>query len=208
MATRVPTEQRRRALVEAALRQYTTVGIEATTRTSLAAELGVDRVIVHRLYPDLDDLFADVVAHVRSVGDEEITAAAAAVDALTDASQLWETLIGHVLRAARAHPLEWRFFFLTPTDPGAAALLSTMRSETSARIVLELVARADEPGTIEEGQELAWGATFLSQGLLGALARHLAVGDPADDDRFVRYVASIVDDFVDVPAWLAARGTP
>lgn len=191
-----------------ALRQYTTLGIEATTRTSLATELGVDRVIVHRLYPDLDDLFADVVDHVRSIGAAEITAAAAAADELTDPALLWETVIGHIVRAARAHPLEWRFFFLTPTEPRAAAQLAAMRSEVSARVVGELVARADVPGTTEEIQELAWGATFLSEGLFGALAAHLAHGDPTDDDRFVRYVASILDDFVDVPEWLAARDDP
>lgn len=206
MTTRVPSDQRRRDLVTAALRQYTTIGIEATTRTSLATELGVDRVIVHRLYPDLDDLFAEVLAHVRSVGDAEIDAVAAAVDAVTDPAALWETLLGRILLVARRHPLEWRFVFLSPTSPTMAAQLAGLRAELTARIVGELVARADAPANEEEDQELAWGATFFFQGVFGSIAQHLAHGDPADDGRFVRYLASILDDWVDLPGWLTARG--
>jgi len=207
MVARVPSEQRRRELVSVALRQYTTLGLAATTRSSLAAELGVDRVIVHRLYPDLDDLFVDVIGHVRSVGDAEITAVVEAVDELSSPAALWEMLLARVVRAARAHPLEWRFLFLTLSDPEAAAQLTALRAEVTARVIGELVARADEPENDEERRELAWGATFLYQGLFGSIARQLTHGDPADDERFVQYLASIVEDVVDLPAWLAARDT-
>lgn len=205
MSTRVSSEERRAELIAEALRQYVTVGLEATTRTSLAGALGVDRVIVHRLYPDLDALFDDVVEHVRSVGFEEIAAVAASVDELARAGDLWELLVGRIVAAARSHPLEWAFLFLTPPNPEVAARLDRLRTEVAELAIGELVARADAPATDEERRELAWGATFVYQGLFGSVAAHLATGDEADDEHFVRTLAEVLDELIDVPASLTAE---
>ena len=194
MAGRVTSEQRRRDLITVALRQYVARGIEGTTRTSLATELGVDRVIVHRLYPDLDDLFDDVLTRVRQVGIEAIDEAAAAADDLEDLEDVWPLLLGMVLRAARSHPDEWQFLFLTPTGAGTAERLTAFQRELADRVVGELTARAPSDGSAQQRQEVTWGATFLYQGLFGSIAAHLADGDPDDDDRFVAYLADLIDE--------------
>lgn len=196
MSRRVTSEERQRELIAVALRQYVELGIAATTRTTLAAELGVDRVIVHRLYPDLDDLFTDVIDHVGAVGARAIDDAAAAADALGDDDELWSELLGMLLRAARAHPYEWQFLFLTPTGAGTAERLVAFQSLMADRIIGELTARVDAGASAERRQEIGWAARFLYEGLFGSIAAHLAHGDEGDDGRFVAHLSVLIDDLL------------
>ena len=192
MAARVTSEQRRQELIEVALGQYVERGLAATTRTSLAAELGVDRVIVHRLFPDLDELFAAVVDHVRAVGDLAIDEAVAAGDGEAPEVQL-RAGIEVILRAARATPDAWRFLFLTPAAPDAAAQLRSLQDHAAARIVGEMVTRGEQDYPDEDPQVIRWGATFLYRGLFATLADHLEHGRAEDDERLVAFLAEGVE---------------
>ena len=196
MAARVTSEQRRQELIEAALGQYVERGLAATTRTSLAAELGVDRVIVHRLFPDLDQLFDAVVDHVRAIGDRAIDEAVAAGDGEAPGVQLragFEVILG----AARATPDAWRFLFLSPATPAAAAQLRSLQDHAAARILGEMVTRGEQDFPDQDPQVIRWGATFLYRGLFATLADHLEHGRPGDDDRLVAFLADVVEGVLD-----------
>lgn len=196
MPARVTSDQRRQQLLAEALHQYVEQGVTATTRTSLAEALGVDRVIVHRLFPDLDDLFAAVVDHVRGIGDVAIDAAVAAGRGAAPEVQL-RTGIEVMLAAARAAPDAWRFLFVTPATPEAAAQLRSLQDHAARRILGEMVARAEQGQAPEDRQAILWGATFLYQGLFGTLAHHLEDGDPDDDARLVAFLAELVERVLD-----------
>lgn len=192
MGARVTSEERREQLVDVALRQFAELGLEGTTRTSLAAELGVDRVIVHRLYPDLDDLFTDVLARVRELGDRLLEEAVAAADAAPDPATRWSAALEAIVREARANRHAWAFLFLTPTGSGVATQLAAFQAEIATRVIGEFTARAESEGAPAGRQEIAWGSMFLYQGLFGAIASHLRDGDPADDADFVAHLAGLV----------------
>lgn len=189
---RVTSQQRREQLIDAALHQYVELGVAATTRTSLAEALGVDRVIVHRLFPDLDDLFSAVVDHVRHLGDEAIDAAVAAGEGAPPEVQL-QTGFEVILTAARAAPDAWRFLFVTPATSEAAAQLRSLQDHAAMRILGEMVARAEQDLADEDRRVIVWGATFLYQGLFGVLADHLERGDPTDDEQLVEFLAELVE---------------
>lgn len=192
MAARVTSEERRRQLIEAALHRYVEHGVTATTRTSLAADLGVDRVIVHRLFPDLDALFEAVVDHVRRIGDQAIDEAVAAADDAAPGSEL-RAGFEAILAAARTEPDAWRFLFAMPATDEAAAQQRALQDHAALRIMGEMVTRGEQDYPDEDPQVIRWGATFLYQGLFGTLADHLANGSPADDERLVAFLADIVD---------------
>lgn len=192
MAGRVTSEQRRRQVVEVALRQYAERGLDATTRTSLATELGVDRVIVHRLYPDLDDLFDDVLLEVRALAERAIDEAARAADEAATRDEQWRAVLGVIVRAARSHRHAWQFLFLTPTGSEVATRLAELQREIAARVIDELTARAPTDGSERWDQETTWVTTFIYQGLFGAIAQHLEQDGTGDDARFVAHLAAML----------------
>lgn len=62
--TYLPSEQRRRLLVEAALRVMVEHGIEAATTRAIAKEAGVPLGLLHYCYSNKDDLLADAYLHI------------------------------------------------------------------------------------------------------------------------------------------------
>ena len=196
MAARVTSEQRRRQVLDVALHQYVERGVAATTRTSLSAELGVDRVIVHRLFPDLDELFSAVVDHVRGIGDAAVDEAVATADtAARDGAPQVQLRAGFevILAAARTQPDAWRFLFVSPPTAEAATQLRALQDHIALRILGEMVARGEQGFPDQDPQVIRWGATFLYRGLFGTLADHLEHGDAADDERLVTFLADVVE---------------
>lgn len=72
--TRVKSDERRQAVVVAAVECFARKGFYGTTTHEIAESAGISQPYLYRLYPNKEALFAAAVAHVSDVMAETLTA--------------------------------------------------------------------------------------------------------------------------------------
>ncbi len=192
MVARVKSGQRREQVIDAALGQLAATGYDATTMVSIAAELGIDRVIIYRQFADFDELFRAVLEHVRRMIDDAVDEAIRLAINEPDAETRSKTLLTSLLISARSRPDVWRFLRNVPSAGDGRAQVTALNDELAARIIGELVTHGTEARPTMSRKELTWGASFLYNGAFGALAAHLDHEPERTDAEFVVFLNRMV----------------
>jgi AcrR family transcriptional regulator len=201
MGKRMSSTDRREQIIDTALGQLAANGFDATSVASVAAELGIDRVIIYRQFSDFHELFRAVVEHVGELIDDavdEAIGAGAEVPIALGAEVHGDTraraVLSSLLAAARARPEVWRFLRNPPSSGDARLQVAALNDAVASRLMGQIVTDGNERGP-EHGysaQYLAWGAAFLYNGALGAFALQLDNPSKRTDAEFVAFVSFMI----------------
>jgi AcrR family transcriptional regulator len=177
-AKRVPMAERRRQVLDAALKIIATGGYDAVSMEAVAREVGVTRPVVYGAFPSLPVLLAALVVReerraVRVLSEivpDELPYGVDPDDVLVDS-------MTRFLRAVAEHPNAWRLILL-PIE-GTPALLRREVRRRRANLLKEL------RGIVRWGLEHRGGLGGLDEDLLarailsaGEQAARLLLSDP------------------------------
>lgn len=185
-AARVPPEQRREQLLDAALRLISRDGYAGLTIEAIAAEAGVTKPVVYGAYAKLPALLGELLDRTQ---DEALTQLLAAFPATgTTGQHLPAEMTRAWASAVRRHPDTWAPILLT----GAQTPLVVLdRIEQGRRLVCASVA-----GLLAGAGEPTRRHQLAAQALI-AVAEHfgrmllLSPGDIGDEE-----LAALIDDLV------------
>ncbi|MCU1658852.1 MAG: regulatory protein TetR [Pseudonocardiales bacterium] len=196
MTTRMPVEDRRAQLVEAALAVAASEGIGAATVRRVAEEAGVALGVVHYCFADKDELFAAlatrIVDELARAGSEGL-----AFDGATDlagalhaaVAALWDTI--EVTRGAQLLTYEITTHALRDPDLHAVARRQYEVSHAAAASLLALAADASGAAWVRPLDDVAGEALAFVDGVT---LRWLVDGDSAAArarlDGFAAYLAT------------------
>ena len=177
-ATRMPAADRRRHLVETAIRLFTTRSYRGTTTAEIARTAGVSEPILYRHFASKRDLYLAVLEHVwaktRETWQRKLDEAADACDAVEAIGK------GHV--SVRSPKLQLAELWVqalgeASDDPELRRHLRGHMREVH-EFVASLIRRGQEQGAIAQERDPdseAW--IMLSGGILGMVGRRIGVLD-------------------------------
>lgn len=184
-APRVPLEERRAQLRDAALRLIAREGYGAVTIEAIAAEAGVTKPVVYGAYDKLPDLLGDLLDRTQQDALSQLLAAfphaSADTPSAAEVARSWAA-------AVRKHPDTWAPVLLTGAQTPQVVL---ERIEVSRRLVCDTIA-----SLFAEGRTPTRRQRFASQAII-AVAEHfgrallLSPAAITDDE-----LADLVDDLV------------
>ncbi len=158
---RLPPEQRRRLIVDAAGRLFGEHGYDGTRLVDVAAAAGVTKPILYRHFADKTALYLALLERHR----EDLAGFESAIPAAGTLEQRLRTVVDVWLDYVEAHAYAWRMLF---RDTGGGAEIQAFRVEVHAR------ARATLVGLLR-----ALGRDELPERELEPLAELLSMGQAA-----------------------------
>jgi AcrR family transcriptional regulator len=172
-SARLPREQRRQQLIEAAAGAFLERGFDNTSMEDVARAAGVTRLIVYRIFESKQDLY-------RAVLDQLMAALAGSFGGL-DVDEIRRRGAARVLLSvARRHPdafrLLWRHALYEAEFLDVAVLFRTYVTNYARAILANFI--------IDDERRLEWAARSAGASLIESLCVWLDVGDPARDDEF------------------------
>lgn len=180
-ATRMPAAERRRHLVETAIRLFTEGSYRGTTTAEIARAAGVSEPILYRHFASKRDLYLAALEHVweraRSSWERALTEAPDACAAVEEIGR------GHVsVRSAKLQLAELWVQALSEAseDPELRRRVRRHMREVHD-FVADLIRRGQEQGAISADRDAnaeAW--IMLAGGILGMVGRRVGLLD--DDD--------------------------
>ena len=184
----LPRADRRLAILDGAARAFVLDGYTATSMEEVAAASGITKLIVYRHFDSKESLYRAVLERVHQRLSDEFR---------SGLHQGPEGIVRSMLSVAREHPegvqLLWRHAARESAFAGYADELRE-HALTVSRLLLEPYV---EPAMRE------WAAHTSVGYLVEAILAWLDQGDPARDDRFVRYASDALRGAVG--AWAAAN---
>lgn len=165
----MPRAERRAQLIGAAAAAFLERGYDGTSMESVAAQAGVTRLIVYRIFEGKEALYRAVLQSVterlRTEFDRDRTSETAAT----------------LLHVAREHPdafrLLWRHARHEPAFAAEAELFRLAAAEYADAIIVRFIADATYR---------RWSAAAVIDHLHEGICSWLDIGDPARDDEFAR----------------------
>ena len=137
---RLPTEQRRQTLADAASELFAQQGYDHVTLDEVAARAGVTKVIVYRHFGSKKELYLTLLGAHR---DQLLRTLAEGMAAKRPLPQRVEEVANAWFGYVEAHPFAWRMLFQDVTgDPQIKAFHANMRDTARAAIV-SLIAAED-----------------------------------------------------------------
>ena len=143
MAARVPAEQRRRDLVDAAFRTMSQLGIKGATTRAICAEAGVNQSVFHYCFRSKDELIGEVA---RTINQRSFGAVEEVLARTDDPAELIRGCIDAYWQHVLKDPLEALLIFelthFSLRQPGweAAARASRTGNLESVDVLLAMVA--------------------------------------------------------------------
>ena len=188
-ATRLPAAERRRALVDTALRVFAEGSYRGTTTAEIAREAGVSEPILYRHFASKRDLYLACIEEswhgLRTMWDEAIGEAASSREFLPAMSGCYLSLRDAKHRVAE---LWMQATVEAADDPEVRKFLRRQLREVRD-YVAEVIRRCQADGTVLEARDPeaeAW--IFVAGGLLGTMGRRL--GGLLGEDDFARIRSS------------------
>ena len=188
-ATRLPAAERRRALVDTALRGFAEGSYRGTTTAEIAREAGVSEPILYRHFASKRDLYLACIEEswhgLRTMWDEAIGEAASSREFLPAMSGCYLSLRDAKHRVAE---LWMQATVEAADDPEVRKFLRRQLREVRD-YVAEVIRRCQADGTVLEARDPeaeAW--IFVAGGLLGTMGRRL--GGLLGEDDFARIRSS------------------
>ena len=164
---RLSGEERRVALLDAALEVFAKRGYHASSIDDIAREAGVSKALIYEHFTSKQDLYAELLEH--HAGELFSTLAEAISEAGRSASARLEVGLEAFYGFVEEHRVAWRMLFREATDPETAIVLDRVTAEVTA-FVAGLI--REDPGS-RRGQDDAatreHGVQVVAQLLVGAI---------------------------------------
>jgi AcrR family transcriptional regulator len=192
-APRLPPEERREQLIDAALRVIVAKGYEGISVEAVAREAGVTRPVVYDHFPNLAHLLQALIAREERFSLEQLSEV---VPQLPDSGDPIDLLAGGVrrfLEAVSARPATWRLILL-PLDGTPAIVRDHVERNRAGMLerIERLVKRSVEQGQLPSGLDVALASRAIRD--LGEEAGRMVLTDPEhySPERYGRFVESIM----------------
>jgi AcrR family transcriptional regulator len=189
---RLPPEQRREQLLDAALQIIARDGYAGVSIEAIAREAGVTRPVVYSVYDSLGPLLHALLARQEERALAQLMAVIPAEADLTQPDALLLLVVRRLVEVVGGDPLTWRPILLAPegTPPAVRARIAADREVVRARVEdLVRAALTRRPG-------LAADPAIVAHGLI-AMAEHfgrLIVEDPErfDAEGLLRTIEALI----------------
>ncbi|MEA2454055.1 MAG: hypothetical protein QOI45_317 [Thermoleophilaceae bacterium] len=164
---RLTGEERRAAILDAALAVFAERGYHVSSIDDIAREGGVSKALIYEHFTSKQQLYAELLE--QHAGELFSVLAEAISEAGTTASARLATGFDAFYGFVEQHRVAWRMLFREATDPEAVAVLDRVMAQVTA-IVAGLI--AEDPGSrkVADDEEIReQGIQVLAQLLVGAV---------------------------------------
>jgi AcrR family transcriptional regulator len=164
---RLTGEERRAAILDAALAVFAERGYHVSSIDDIAREGGVSKALIYEHFTSKQQLYAELLE--QHAGELFSVLAEAISEAGTTASARLATGFDAFYGFVEEHRVAWRMLFREATDPEAVAVLDRVMAQVTA-IVAGLI--AEDPGSrkVADDEEIReQGIQVLAQLLVGAV---------------------------------------
>jgi len=192
-APRLPAEERREQLIDAALRVIVVNGYEGISIEAVAREAGVTRPVVYDHFPNLAHLLQALIAREERYSLEQLSEV---VPQLPQQSDLVDMLAGGVrrfLEAVSVRPATWRLILL-PLDGTPAIVREHVESNRAQMLkrIERLVKLAVDTGSLPSDLDVVLAARAIRD--LGEAAGRMVLTDPDHytPERYGRFVELVM----------------
>lgn len=193
-AARLPGNERREQLLDAALRLISTEGYDAITIASIAREAGVTRPVVYGQFPSLADLLQALLERQAHRAMQQIAAAMPIDPGDRDPDEVARNGLRVFLEAVAAEPDTWRPILLPPQSTPEALRERMTRTRAQIASVLRDVVRW---GLLRRGVREDVDVELFTMTLMGMFeeAGRLVLHDPErfPPERFVSLTTAIME---------------
>lgn len=187
IATRLPAAERRRALVDTALRVFAEGSYRGTTTAEIAREAGVSEPILYRHFASKRDLYLACIEasweRLRSAWDEAITDAESSNEFLPAMSGCYVSIRDAKHRVAEL----WMQATVEAADDPEVRKFLRAQLRDVREYVANVIRRCQAEGTVlpqRDPEAEAW--MFVAGGLLGTMGRRLGGLLGEDDFQAIR----------------------
>lgn len=172
---RLPRAERREQTLEAATRAFARAGFEATGLDEVAAEAGISRVLLYRLFESKTDLYRAVLDRACTRLSDSVGA-----DDFTDAS------IPALLRGASQDPDGFRLLFRYASREPQFREYTDQLATASTEVAHKHLA-----AMIPDSRWASWAARLIPTATIEAVIAWLDAGEPDPDDAADRVAAAV-----------------
>lgn len=192
-APRLPPEERREQLIDAALKVIVERGYEGISVEAVAREAGVTRPVVYDHFPNLAHLLQALIVREERYSLEQLSEVVPQPPYPEDPVDLLAGGVRRFLEAVSARPDTWRLILL-PLD-GTPAIVRDHVESNRARMLKRIervVKRSLERGQLPGGLDVELSARAIRD--LAEEAGRMVLTDPAhySPERYERFVASVM----------------
>jgi AcrR family transcriptional regulator len=189
---RLPVEERRRQLSEAAIRVMTRDGVARATTRAIASEAEVSLSVFHYCFETKQDLFESVIRQILSHTVRPAKASFEVGGNLRDSIRgalgvYWQ----HVLANPAEHQLTYELTQYVLREPGLAAV-ATMQYDAYAAAYVEVFERLHELLGVESAWPVTELATYFASLVDGLTLNWLVLRDDAAAERVLDRMADQV----------------
>ena len=180
-ATRMPAAERRRVIVEAAIRAFTTGSYRGTTTAEIARAAGVSEPILYRHFASKRELYLAGLDHVWS------QAKAKWEEAIADSPDIGSAMVAMTQGHVSVHECKFQLAELWVQALSEAAEDSELRKHLRSHMrevhdfTADVIRRGQAEGTLNADRDAdaeAW--TFLAGGVLGMVGRRIGLLDETE----------------------------
>ncbi len=142
---RLTAEERRSAILDAALTAFSEKGYHATSLDDIAREAGVSKALIYEHFASKQELHADLIARNARELTQRVAGALSGVEIESTVKRLTiglEAFFSFVEERRDA----WRMLFRDATDPESSAVLDRMVEQVTAEVTLLI---SQDPGARE-----------------------------------------------------------
>jgi AcrR family transcriptional regulator len=142
---RLTAEERRSAILDAALTAFSQKGYHATSLDDIAREAGVSKALIYEHFASKQELHADLIARNARELTQRVAGALSGVEIESTVERLatgLEAFFAFVEERRDA----WRMLFRDPSDPESAAVLDRMVGQVTAEVTVLI---SQDPGARE-----------------------------------------------------------
>jgi AcrR family transcriptional regulator len=161
---RLTGEERRVAILDAALAVFAERGYHASSIDDIARKGGISKALIYEHFASKQDLYAELLeqhaGELFSALAEAISAAGRSATARLAVG--FDAFYGFV----EEHRVAWRMLFREATDPEAVAVLDRITAEVTAFVAGVI---AEDPGVRRNEVDAEHGVQVIAQLLVGAL---------------------------------------
>lgn len=192
-APRLPAEERREQLIDAALQVIVAKGYEGISVEAVAREAGVTRPVVYDHFPNLAHLLQALIAREERFSLEQLSNVVPEPPSRNDPLELLAGGVRRFLEAVSARPATWRLILL-PLD-GTPAIVRDHVESNRARMlkrIERLVRWSVQQGRLPADLDVELTARAIRD--LGEEAGRMVLTAPAhySPERYERFVQSIM----------------
>jgi AcrR family transcriptional regulator len=161
---RLTGEERRAAILDAALAVFSERGYHASSIDDIAREGGISKALIYEHFASKQDLYAELLE--QHAGELFSALAEAISEAGRSATARLAVGFDAFYGFVEEHRVAWRMLFREATDPEAVAVLDRITAEVTAFVAGVI---AEDPGVRRNDVDSEHGVQVIAQLLVGAL---------------------------------------